>query len=104
MALYLKRDPDGVRVQGIKPEMLVVLMVAEGVYREHDANCVVTSCVDSAHGTKSLHPFGYAVDLRTWNVPEKQAGAVAGKIKARLSVEYDVVLEDDHIHVEFDPR
>jgi len=104
MALYLKRDPRGTRVKGIKPEMIVAMMVMLGIYTEYQCDCVVTSCTDGQHGEHSLHLFGYALDFRTRNLTDIEATEVAGKLAARLSKEYQVVREEDHIHVEFDPR
>ncbi len=101
MALAIKM---GVALQGLHPEMLVALQVAEGVYAEYGTQCVVTGAKDGKHGRGSLHYKGYAVDLRTRTVPEVMREAVAGVLRERLGAEFDVVLESDHIHVEFDPK
>jgi hypothetical protein len=84
--------------------MLVALIVALGVYAEHGADCVITACTDGKHGKRSLHAFGYALDLRTRRLTDVEVAEIAGQIAARLSKEYDILIEDDHIHVEFDPR
>ena len=104
MALRLKRDPRGARVAGIKPEMLVVLAVATDVFHEYGQDCVVTACTDGKHGPGSLHAFGYALDLRTRSFTAEKVNAIAQVLAQRLNTEYDVVIESDHIHVEFDPR
>jgi hypothetical protein len=67
---------------------------------------------DHIHHYMSLHykdntPTGQgrAIDLRTWDVGMK---AVQDKFvaaaKATLGPDYDVVVEKDHIHVEYDPK
>ena len=49
----------------------------------------------------SLHYAGCAVDLRF--PPDNAAGLKAALAEA-LGGDYDVVLEADHIHVEFQPK
>lgn len=104
MALRLKRDPKGARIAGIKPEMLVAIAVANEVFNQHGQDCVVTACTDGKHGDHSLHAFGYAVDLRTRSFAPEKINTIAQLIARRLSTEYDIVIESDHLHVEFDPR
>jgi hypothetical protein len=65
---------------------------------------VVTSLRDGEHMKGSLHARGYAADLRTSNVELRKHPALAAAIKAQLGPAFDVALEPDHIHVEFDPE
>jgi hypothetical protein len=74
---------------------------------------VVTSAADSDHGPRSLHPEGRAFDLRfegirpgaiAGNAPHALAALWCTRLRAWLGREYDVVLESDHIHIEYDPR
>jgi hypothetical protein len=104
MAFYLKRDPDGVRVQGIKPETVPILLVARDVFAEHGKDCVWTGGTEDGHDT-IIHPLGFAMDFRINHIDSVEASEIAGEIAARLNIkEYDVVLKSNHIHVEFDPR
>lgn len=108
MALYLKRDPGGVRVAGIKNEMVPVLIIANEVFAEHGHRCVWTGGTEGGHET-IVHPIGYAMDFRTRHCrggcDGVEAKTIGGKIAARLNAkEYDVVMKPNHIHVEFDPR
>ena len=64
----------------------------------------VTSLRDGKHMTHSLHERGYAADLRTFTVDAPQHQALLAAIKGQLGSSYDVVLEEDHIHVEYDPE
>ena len=93
-----------VRLQGLKPEAVPILIVANEVYSSMGYDCIVTSVTDSQHTAKSLHPFGYSVDLRTKHVPCEKHAAIAKEIATRLGPQYDCVLESDHIHCEFDCR
>ncbi|PHQ68463.1 MAG: hypothetical protein COB92_00595 [Robiginitomaculum sp.] len=64
---------------------------------------VITSGGDGTHSTNSLHYDGNAVDLRTNNLTQAQTTTVASALSTSLGSDYDVVVESDHIHVEYDP-
>lgn len=72
---------------------------------------VVTSFQDSRHSATSLH-YGKvgdvrcrALDLRTWPtvIPSDMLQPTVEVLQEHLGPDYDVVLETDHIHVEYDP-
>ena len=95
----------GVIATGVQPELLLGLTVAIAVYDEHGTRLVVTSLCDGRHSATSLHYAGSAADLRTRNLPASADPAmIAAEIKQRLGVDYDVIFEGDHIHLEWQPR
>ncbi len=94
----------GVRLTGIRPEILFAVMAAERAYNRAGHELVVTSCVDGKHGRGSLHDQGCAVDLRTRDVPADVMQAIVAEIREALGADFDVVLEQDHLHVEYDPE
>ncbi len=94
----------GVDVRGIQPEILLAIQEAREVYRAYDATLVITSALDRKHMTGSKHYDGQAVDLRTKNLMSPNRARVAEAINRALGPQYDVVLESDHIHIEFDPK
>lgn len=61
----------------------------------------VTSAVRPSTGTFSLHPSGRALDIRRWDMPDPER--FAAEMRADLGGFYDVVLEVDHLHVEYQP-
>ena len=65
---------------------------------------VVTSGREGKHMETSLHYQGRAVDIRRWNVPEADLASVLTDIRRVLGLNWDVVLEKTHIHVEYDPK
>ena len=97
----MKLKDDSVRVQGIRPELVVALMITSQVHIEHGREFVITSITDGKHSTTSLHYCGCAFDCRVYGLYDKD---VRDEIKARLNNDYDVILEDNHIHIEFQPR
>ena|SRR3990167_11277587 len=70
----------------------------------------VTAGSDGHHGEQSLHYKNLAVDLRTghsWSPPlmtPQEAKDIRDELALRLGAGYDVVLEGDHIHAEYDPK
>lgn len=100
----------GVRIRGMQPEILLAVVIAREVYDELNQPLTLTSCTDGDHKPGSLHHTGNAVDLRLPGrgelpqvVKDLSSMAVAA-LADRLGAEYDVVLEKDHIHVEYDPK
>ncbi len=94
----------GVDVRGIQPEILLAVQEAREVYRKYGATFVITSCKEGNHRPFSKHFEGLAIDLRTRNLDDKDKAPIAEAINRALGPQYDVVLESDHIHVEFDPK
>jgi hypothetical protein len=95
--------------------MNVLLRVVEQVYAEAGVDCVITSGKDGEHMPSSKHYKDEALDFRTSVFAQKISPydalkvrklkeGVVGTIKQRLGAQYDVVLESDHIHVEWDPK
>jgi hypothetical protein len=98
------RLKDGVSLKGVQGQTLLAIQVAESLFRDAGSELVVTSCTDGKHMTGSLHYKGLAFDCRVWNLNPAQVQAMVITLKNALGSEFDVVLEDDHIHVEFDPK
>jgi hypothetical protein len=104
----LKIKP-GVQMYGIQPEATVVMFIAAETYDNYHYDCVVTSIVGKKHGQYSLHPPGFALDLRTKHLEgEGVKRSIVSALKDSLPF-CDVVLEhldqeQEHIHIEFDPK
>lgn len=96
---------DTVEMAALQPAMYWALRVAEDVYQRHGVeDMVITSARDGHHSLTSLHEAGAAVDLRTNNAPEGKRQPIADAIKHRLGLDFDVLFEGDHIHIELQPR
>lgn len=92
----------GVRVRGLSNEILLAIIIAQSVYSETEPSLTITSLTDGRHGIGSLHHSGDAVDLRLpMPVTRDQ---IVSQLRNALGANYDVVLESDHIHVEYDPK
>lgn len=63
---------------------------------------VVTAGRDGKHGPKSYHYQDRAIDARSRDMTQEQKQRVLAKLRELLPAYYDVVLEDDHFHIEAD--
>ena len=76
----------------------------------------MTSANDSQHNPGSLHPKGLAADFRirdpggAWALSQHELDDLISELRLRLNgggpvnKPFQVVLEQDHIHIEYDPR
>ena len=72
---------------------------------------IFTGGQEEGHSEKSLH-YGIpgdtrcrALDIRISGFNPTQLKMIVGALQARLpALEFDVVLEPDHIHLEYDPK
>jgi hypothetical protein len=94
----------GVRITGIKPETLVALMVCNDVYKSLGYEMVVTAVCDGVHSRGSIHYVGMAFDLRTSNLRAESIPLIVKAIKDQIGMDFDVLDEKDHVHVEFQPK
>lgn len=111
----------GVNPHGIRTELLLALVVADGVYASRGQSVMrVTSLRDSKHGKTSLHYDGAAGDLGTkeYGPPsdfqDLRAVWLRGLVREIRSglghnAAYDVLFEGaglahEHIHIEWQPK
>jgi len=83
--------------------MIRALLHAMYVLQRHGmSSLTVTSALDGVHKTGSLHYQGLAIDIRSRTLPDELT--IANELRDDLGPDYDVLLERDHIHIEYDPR
>jgi len=95
----LKLKP-GVIWTDMHPAIEASTFNVDNIYKELGSELVVTAGRDGKHMEGSLHYVGRAYDVRTWNLLD----VIVQRIKKELGPNFDVVREDDHIHIEFDPK
>lgn len=93
----------GVKIGDLKPEALEALKIVYLLYRCHNRTLTVTSTNDGKHMKGSKHYSGNAFDCRIWDFLPNSLLTLIKDVKALLGDEFDVLHEDSHIHVEFDP-
>ena len=110
MTMYLKNTACP---KGLKPQALLMIIIAEQVHAELGFHMCITSLNDSNHAVDSYHYSGNAFDSRIRqgayiNDTRYPTAAEAEKIieiaKGRLGPAFDVIFEKDHIHWEYNAR
>lgn len=92
----------GVDVSRLKRPIRRILNDVDRIYRNLTGReAVITSTYEGTHSPSSLHYANLAVDIR---LPHTKVGEVLRAIKLAIGEDYDVVLEKDHIHIEYDPK
>jgi len=102
----------GVTFFGIQPEMVFAHFFIKEVFDRHGIECIPTSVTGKKHGTRSLHPIGYAEDLRTKHIKGDDRAETLKNLLSDLKKEVpqcDFILEhvgmiQEHIHAEYDDK
>lgn len=95
---------DGVRYEDMHPEVVARKGDIISVFNNRGYLCVVTSARDGEHMEDSLHYEGRALDLRHRQMPEERKTLICDELRDTLGNDWDVVCEDTHIHIEYDPN
>ena len=101
--------------RGLQPQIKDKLTLISDVFRQKTHNPRYTIAITAGqewhhgHGLLSLHHTGFAVDLRTRDLPGGSGGhiakTIASELQQKLGSNYFVQLETAraHIHVQFSP-
>lgn len=103
---------NGVVPIGVQPPIWYALGVFEELYANHGATLIVTSLVEGFHPKvglnvplSSIHSRGLAADIRLRDLSSTTLQSIVHDATNRLyKLGFDVVIEVDHIHVEWDPK
>ena len=97
----------GVDLRDLQPQLCIAYTIATEVYRRHGGRCTITSAKDGTHGPRSLHSrdgLCRALDLRTHDLLPAVVLDVHRELTDALGEQFDTILEDDHIHLEWGPK
>lgn len=92
----------GVSLAGMSPTLSIATQIVEPILAKYGQELVITSCMDGRHKRSSAHYTGMAIDLRIWDITD--ADRCVAEMQRHLGGNYDVIVEVDHIHLEFDPE
>lgn len=99
----------GVKVHGLRNEITSIYSTVDDVFKEtgipyYKSGAVITSGTDGKHTAKfSNHYKGDAIDIRIWHLTKYQRIQVCQKLRKRLTKDYYVRLESNHIHLSYKP-
>ena len=91
----------GVDISRLRREIRKRLTAIENIYNDYDNELIITSTFEGVHSASSLHYANLAIDFR---LPDKSRDEIIAEIRDYLKHNYDVCVEADHIHVEYDPK
>lgn len=92
-----------VKPVSLNSRLVEALFIADEMHRrETTKELVITSLNDGRHMKNSLHYSGKAADLRTWHIDD--VNLFAAELSQAIGKDFDVVVESDHIHLEYDPK
>lgn len=97
----------GVDIRQIGTEIIFGVQIIDPIFWNHGANTLITACRDGKHMEGSKHYIGDAVDIRLasrWVTTDFVDIRVLAEAREALGSQFDLVLEKDHFHLEFDPK
>jgi hypothetical protein len=92
-----------VRFHSDAQAMAVAHVTVTDVFREVGCKCRLTGGIEE-HEPPSRHVYGGAFDYGIRDISEPDQYLITRLIQERLGPAFDVVLESNHIHVEYDPK
>jgi len=98
--LAFKKD---VSLVGMQSEAIHGIDICLSVFHQAGLKMTLTSCRDGNHSRYSHHFKGLAWDIRVWDI-KGRIQWMCGQLQDALGSEYQVINEEDHIHVEYDPE
>lgn len=103
--LAAKIKPGVTFYETFKPTTRRMIDAAEYVFGQYGIAPVITSGTDGTHRATSLHYSGDALDFRRWDADRVGVTQeVLNGLRYYLGDAYDVILESDHFHIEYDPN
>lgn len=97
----------GVIIQGLKPVMFHLIVYVSNLHFKlfNPKKMVITSVLDGKHMKGSRHYRGLAIDVRINDKSKDEVHRFYYTLTYDSNLkDYDIVLEKDHIHIEYDPK
>jgi len=91
----------GVSIERLKRPVRRILNKLVHIYAKRGYDLIITSTYEGTHSPSSLHYSNEAIDV---DDPPEDKQAITAEIKDSLGKDFDVILESDHIHIEYDPK
>ena len=91
----------GVTIQYLSRAARRALGKVERVFNKYCQEAVITSTNEGNHDPSSLHYCNNAFDIRS---PKSYFYEILEDLYGALGDKFDVVDENNHIHIEFDPK
>lgn len=94
---------EGVFANDLRYPLINAIKEAHIAFQKHDSDLTITSLADGdSHRDDSYHYRDLAFDSRTRHLDRATVLDIAKEIRTRLGKHYDVIIEETHLHIEFD--
>ena len=104
----MKTKNSTVNILGLEPVMFSALKTIElccKIANGENYEITITSAHDGSHMKNSLHYVGLAIDIRSRDMSKVTESAKwIDKFLNINSKCFDIVIENDHIHIEYDKK
>jgi len=107
----IKNEPveEACLISGLRSEIVMATIIVDQVFSDFKFDCRMGSGIDSNHSRNSLHFSGAAGDYTAMKDGKPIGGkrdyvVIAERVRQRLGKEFDVIPEDTHLHIEFQPN
>lgn len=104
MTLSIKSGQGAARVAGLTPQAVLGITCCWSIYQKRGLDLTITAGIDGAHMRASKHFCGNAWDMRSSNIPTSDLGVVRDECQKACGDDYDIIIEADHLHGEYDPK
>ncbi len=94
----------GVDISKLKHPIRKKLTQIDYIFQKNGYEAIISSTYEGNHSPGSFHYAHLAIDLRTRLVQPRHIGPIVLALRKTLGLDYDVVLELHHIHIEYDPK
>lgn len=91
----------GVDISRLNREIRRGLIKIDLLFASNGQEAVITSTYGGNHSPGSLHYANDAIDVR---LPNPDIVGIVGRLRVNLGLDFDVIKESDHIHIEYDPK
>lgn len=91
----------GVSIARLNRPCRRTLAKVDRIFSSFAFEAVITSTFEGGHSPSSLHYCNDAYDVR---LPGSRIDRIIERIRKELGADFDVVLEKDHFHIEYDPK
>ncbi len=94
----------GVDISRLDRTLRKKLTSINNVFSQNGTEAIITSTYEGDHSLGSLHYANQAIDFRRLNIQSTVLERIVESLKKELGTDFDIILEETHIHIEFDPK
>ena len=98
MTIWLKIDVQG----DLQPNVAKARGKVHKIFKARNEDLFITSIREGIHGDITLHYDGWAFDIKFPKHSSIQD--IVAEIKEVLGPDFDIIVESDHFHIEYDPK